>query len=123
MSMSDEEKKPVSEALRDWGIDVDRFNERAKESLRSARGDLSEVTGTLRHALLQAKEVVMGLQSAGSPAAAELKQGFERAWSEIERAFQAARQQARNAQQSASGDAAPSGEVTPSRLDREEPRE
>lgn len=93
-----EEKKSINESLRDWGIDVDRFGERARESLAGAKGDLSEVRGTLRQTLVEAKEVVMGLQSAGSPAAAELKQGFERAWREIEQAFASARQKAKDGQ-------------------------
>lgn len=96
--MADEEekdKKSVSESLRDWGIDVQRFEERAKESLGSARDDLSEIAGTLRATLVQAKDVVVGLQKNGAPVAAELKSGFERAWTEIENAFRAARDKAR----------------------------
>ena len=97
--MADEEqnkdKKTVSESLRDWGIDVDRFEERAKESFATAKGDLSEITGTLRHTLVQAKEIVVGLQKNGAPVAAELKGGFERAWHEIEAAFRAARERAK----------------------------
>jgi hypothetical protein len=84
-------------SLEDWGIDVDKFKERAKESIESARGDLSEITGTLRHTLVQAKDVLVGLQKTGSPAAAELKAGFERAWHEIEAAFRAAREKAKTA--------------------------
>jgi hypothetical protein len=95
--MSDEPKKSVSDSLNDWGIDVDRFKERAKESLETAKGDLTEITGTLRQTLVQAKDVVIGLQRGGSPAAAELKGGFERAWQEIEAAFRAARDRAREA--------------------------
>jgi hypothetical protein len=90
-AMSDEPKK----SLEDWGIDVEKFKERAKESLENARGDLSEITGTLRHTLVQAKDVLVGLQKTGSPAAAELKSGFERAWNEIESAFKAAREKAK----------------------------
>jgi hypothetical protein len=90
-TMSDEPKK---DALNDWGIDVDKFKERAKESFATAKGDLSEITGTLRHALVSAKDVVLGLQSNGAPAATELKNGFERAWKEIENAFKAARERA-----------------------------
>jgi hypothetical protein len=94
--MSDEQKKTVSDSLRDWGIDVGKFEERAKESFQSARGDLSEITGTLRQTLVEAKDVLVGLQRGGSsPAAAELKAGFERAWQEIERAFTTARQKAK----------------------------
>jgi hypothetical protein len=89
--MSEEKKS----SLNDWGIDVDRFKERAKESLATAKGDLTEITGTLRQTLVQAKDVVMGLQTGGAPAAAELKAGFERAWHEIEAAFKSAREKAR----------------------------
>src|SRR5687767_1875826 len=90
-----EEKKTVSESLRDWGIDVDKFEERAKESFESARGDLSEIRGTLRHTLVKAKDIVVGLQKNGAPVAAEIKTGFERAWHEIEAAFKAAREKAK----------------------------
>jgi hypothetical protein len=89
--MSEEKKS----SLNDWGIDVDKFKERAKESFATAKGDLSEITGTLRQTLVQAKDVVMGLQTGGAPAAAELKVGFERAWHEIEAAFKNAREKAR----------------------------
>ena len=95
--MSDENKN----SLNDWGIDVDKFKERAKVSLATAKGDLSEITGTLRQTLVQAKDVVMGLQTGGAPAAAELKAGFERAWHEIEAAFKSAREKARPPQQTA----------------------
>lgn len=92
-AMEDEPKK----SLEEWGIDVEKFKERAKESLENARGDLTEITGTLRHTLVQAKDVLVGLQKSGSPAAAELKAGFERAWHEIEAAFKAAREKAKSA--------------------------
>ena len=96
--MSDEnEKKTVADSLRDWGIDVDKFEERAKESFQNAKGDLSEITGTLRKTLVEAKEIVVGLQTEGAPVAAELKGGFERAWQEIEKAFATARQKAKDA--------------------------
>ena len=96
MSEPDEkEKKSVSDSLRDWGIDVGRFEERAKESLETARGDLSEITGTLRQTLVHAKDIVVGLQKNGAPVATELKGGFERAWQEIENAFRTAREKAK----------------------------
>ena len=90
-----DEEKEKKGSLNDWGIDVDKFKERAKESLSNAKGDLSEITGTLRQTLVQAKDVVMGLQTGGAPAAAELKAGFERAWHEIEAAFKSAREKAK----------------------------
>ncbi|MBV8519087.1 MAG: hypothetical protein JO197_16955 [Acidobacteria bacterium] len=100
----------VKNRLRNWGIDVDRFEERAKESLQNARGDLSEITGTLRHTLIEAKDVLVGLHANGAPVAAELKSGFERAWQEIERAFSSARQKAKDAVHS--DDAPPLDETT-----------
>lgn len=107
--MSDEQKK----SLEEWGIDVEKFKERAKESLESARGDLTEITGTLRHTLVQAKDVLVGLQKSGSPAAAELKSGFERAWQEIESAFRAAREKAKAAPQEESAPPQDEGTTPP----------
>lgn len=104
--MADDQKKTVSESLRDWGIDVSKFEERAKESLQEAKGDLSEITGTLRQTLVEAKDVLVGLQKTGSPAAAELKGGFERAWHEIESAFRAARERAKADKAAESSEAA-----------------
>ena len=101
--MADEQKK----SLEDWGIDVDKFKERAKESLESARGDLTEITGTLRHTLVHAKDILVGLQKTGSPAAAELKSGFERAWHEIEAAFRAAREKAKGTSSSSDSEEDP----------------
>jgi hypothetical protein len=97
MPMDDEQQEEPKKKLEDWGIDVDRFKERAKESMQNARGDLTEITGTLRHTLVHAKDILVGLQQNGSPAAAELKGGFERAWQEIENAFRSAREKAKGA--------------------------
>lgn len=108
--MSDE-KKTVSDSLNDWGIDVGKFKERAKESMATAKGDLTEITGTLRQTLVEAKDVVMGLQGGSSPAAQELKSGFERAWREIETAFKNARDKAKAAK--GEGEAEPEVEVQP----------
>ena len=121
MAMSDEKK-----SLNDWGIDVEKFKERAKESLATAKGDLSEITGTLRQTLVQAKDVVMGLQTGGAPAAAELKAGFERAWHEIEAAFKSAREKARAPQPAAEASAetpadAPAPEAEPAEKTDETP--
>lgn len=121
MAMSDEKK-----SLNDWGIDVEKFKERAKESLATAKGDLSEITGTLRQTLVQAKDVVMGLQTGGAPAAAELKAGFERAWHEIEAAFKSAREKARAPQPAAEASAetpadAPAAETEPAEKTDETP--
>jgi hypothetical protein len=89
----EEDKKS---SLNDWGIDVNRFKERAKESMATAKGDLTEITGTLRQTLIEAKDIVMNLHTGGGPAGAELKSGFERAWHEIESAFKSAREKARS---------------------------
>jgi hypothetical protein len=93
----DEDKKS---SLNDWGIDFNKFKERAKESMSTAKGDLSEITGTLRETLLEAKDIVMNLHTGGGPAGAELKGGFERAWHEIESAFKSAREKARSGPES-----------------------
>ena len=118
MTTMDEEPKQDEEPkkkLEDWGIDVEKFKERAKASIENARGDLTEITGTLRHTLVQAKDVLVGLQKNGSPAAAELKAGFERAWHEIEGAFRAAREKAKGTTgEDATPSAAPPDPPSPS---------
>jgi hypothetical protein len=116
--MSDENKN----SLNDWGIDVDKFKERAKESLATAKGDLSEITGTLRQTLVQAKDVVMGLQTGGAPAAAELKAGFERAWHEIEAAFKSAREKACAPEPGTETAEAPAAEAEPPETTDETPQ-
>lgn len=95
--MSDQtpEKNPVADALREWGFDVKTFEDRAKKSLETARGDLSEINGVLRQTLGKTKQVLVDLQRQRSPAAAELKKGFEEAWEAIEKAFARARQKVR----------------------------
>jgi hypothetical protein len=101
--MSDESNNSsVKDTLKDWGFDVEQFEARAKQSAQTAKGDLSEITGTLRETLRRAKEVIVDLQKSGmTPVAAELKTGFERAWNEIESAFAAARQRGREGRKSA----------------------
>lgn len=90
--MSDQK---LSDSLREWGFDVDAFEKRAKQSIETARGDLSEVSGTLRTVLGEAKQIVVNLQRTGGPAASELKTGFEQAWQAIENAFARAKEKVR----------------------------
>jgi hypothetical protein len=113
--MSDESNNTVKETLKGWGIDLEQFEARAKQSVGTAKGDLTEITGTLRETLQRAKEVIMDLQKSGvTPVAAELKTGFERAWAEIESAFAAARQRGKESRQ-------PANEETPSAVTEEPP--
>ncbi len=95
MSDSTPEKNPVADALREWGFDVKTFETRAKRSLDSARGDLTEVSGALRQTLTTTKQVLLNLQKQRAPVAAELKKGFEDAWEAIEKAFTRAREKVR----------------------------
>jgi hypothetical protein len=93
-----EQRKKVAEYLREWGFDIDTFEERAKQSAQTAKGDLSEITGALRQTLVEAKDILIDLSKKG-PAATELKSGFERAWEEIEGAFSRARDRVRESKQ------------------------
>jgi hypothetical protein len=95
MSDPNPEKNPVADTLREWGIDVKTFEARAKKSLDSARGDMSEINGVLRQTLTRTKQVLVDLQKQRGPVAAELKKGFEEAWEAIEKAFARARQKVR----------------------------
>ena len=95
MSDSTPEKGPVADVLREWGFDVKTFEARAKRSLDSARGDLTEVSGALRQTLTTTKQVLLNLQKQRAPVAVELKKGFEDAWEAIEKAFTRAREKVR----------------------------
>jgi len=95
----------MSESLRDWGFDPAVFETRAKQSIENAKGDLSEITGVLREALYRTRQTLLNVQKSGEPVAAELRQGFERAWEEIEQAFARARQRVRDSRSASARDA------------------
>lgn len=97
--MGESQSETPRDFLRKWGFDVDVFQQRAKESMDQARGDLTEVGGALRQALADTKQTLVDLQRTKGPVATELKTGFERAWDEIEQAFNRARQKMRESQQ------------------------
>ena len=90
-----DERPKGTDFLRDWGFDLAAFQTRAKQSMDAARGDMSEITGTLREAFASTKQVLIDLERTKRPVASELKTGFERAWDEIENAFSRARQRMR----------------------------
>src|SRR5258707_6502268 len=98
-------KRPnAADVLHEWGFDFTAFQAKAKQSMDAARGDMSEITGTLRQALASTKQVLVDLERTKRPVATELKTGFERAWDEIENAFSRARQRMRESQPSAEPD-------------------
>jgi hypothetical protein len=90
------EKNPVFDALREWGFDVKAFESRAKKSLDSARGDLTEINGALRQTFTATKQILLNLQKQKAPVASELKKGFEEAWEAIEKAFARAKEKVRD---------------------------
>ncbi len=91
-------EQQLPDALRAWGFDSDIFRARAKQSIESARGDLSEVIGVLRQTIANTKTILIDLQKSAEPATTELKKGFERAWSEIEQAVARPKQTPRDSQ-------------------------
>ena len=99
--MDEQDKSSKSrDALREWGFDLAAFETRAKESMQQAKGDMSEVTGALRSAMASTRQALVDLHKARQPVATELKEGFERAWDEIERAFAGARKRMHEARES-----------------------
>jgi hypothetical protein len=84
-------EEKLTDSMRAWGFDFETFRTKAKASVDGARGDLSEVTGVLRQTLARTKSVLLDLQKSREPVSAELKNGFERAWDEIEQAFDRAK--------------------------------
>jgi len=99
--MVPEQEKDKTAYLREWGFDLAKFETMTRQSLKEARGDLSEVTGVLRQSLTNTKQVLLDLQKNRGPVTAELKSGFEKAWDEIEQAFTRARQHIREARTAA----------------------
>ena len=93
-----DDKRSLS-SLREWGFDVEIFQVKAKTSFENARGDLSEVKSVLRQALAETRQTLLDLQKSRKPVAAELRNAFERAWSEIERGFAEARRKMRESRQ------------------------
>ncbi len=89
------QRPKAADVLHEWGFDFTAFQAKAKQSMDAARGDMSEITGTLRQALASTKQVLVDLERTKRPVATELKTGFERAWDEIENAFARARQRMR----------------------------
>src|ERR1700688_148973 len=89
------QRSKAADVMREWGFDFTAFQTRAKQSMDAARGDMSEITGTLRQAFASTKQVLVDLERTKRPVATELKTGFERAWDEIENAFTRARQRMR----------------------------
>ncbi len=98
---ANEAESKTRELLREWGFDPVVFEARAKRSLEGARGDLGEVTAALRTAMTSTRQTLLDLHRARRPVAAELKEGFERAWEEIEKAFGAARRKMRESRDEA----------------------
>src|SRR5258708_33528002 len=117
-----DERPKAADVLREWGFDFTTFQHRAKQSMEATRGDLSEITGTLRQALANTKQVLVDLERTQRPVAVELKTGFERAWDEIENAFSRARQRMRESQPTAQPDSQVHGQLPDKHDDHEPPQ-
>lgn len=101
--MRTEQEAERSSYLKEWGFDTPTFEAKARKSLETARGDLSEMTGALRQIVARMREIVLDLQKNRQPIAAELRKGFETAWDDLEQAFARARQRVRDAQKVSAG--------------------
>lgn len=102
---SSSEQGRRAERLREWGFDVEAFEAKARQSLEEARGDLTDVTDAIRSALAATRQTLLEIQRARAPIAAELRTGFERAWEDLEKAFEAARQRMKETREEAAGGA------------------
>src|SRR5258708_37095914 len=96
-----DERPKAADVLREWGFDFTTFQHRAKQSMEATRGDLSEITGTLRQALANTKQVLVDLERTKRPVAVELKTGFERARDGSENALSRGRHPIRESEPSA----------------------
>lgn len=91
------EKKPprsTREQLKEWGFDLDVFEERATKARGEAKEEYGDVMDKVRDGLAKAKVQLSEVARASKPAGAELKVGFEKAWSEIVAAVKRAEEKA-----------------------------
>ncbi len=105
------EPRSIRDQLKEWGFDLDVFEERRKKAGGELKGEYGDVIKTVREKLDQAKVHLGEVAKAGKPAGVELKSGFERAWSEIAAAIKRAEEKV--AQQKGGGDEPPSDPGTP----------
>lgn len=75
--------RSIREQLKEWGFDLDVFEERAKKARGEAKDEYGDAMDKVRDGLAKAKVQLAEVAKASKPAGAELKVGFEKAWSEI----------------------------------------
>jgi outer membrane lipopolysaccharide assembly protein LptE/RlpB len=75
--------KSIRDQLKEWGFDLDVFEDRAKKARGEAKEEYGDVMDKVRDGLAKAKVQLSEVAKASKPAGAELKVGFEKAWSEI----------------------------------------
>ena len=75
--------RSIREQLKEWGFDLDVFEVRAKKARGEAKEEYGDVMDKVRDGLAKAKVQLGEVAKASKPAGAELKVGFEKAWSEI----------------------------------------
>lgn len=80
---SEEEPQSIREQLKEWGFDLDAFEERATRARGDAKEEYGDVMERVRDGLSKVKVHLGEVAKAGRPAGAELKTGFENAWAEI----------------------------------------
>ncbi|MFA6956166.1 MAG: hypothetical protein WC538_09865 [Thermoanaerobaculia bacterium] len=95
--------RSIREQLKDWGFDLDVFEERAKKARGEAKDEYGDVMDKVRDGLAKAKVQLGEVAKASKPAGAELKVGFEKAWSEIVAAVKRAEEKAAEQKQGPGG--------------------
>ncbi len=100
--------RSIREQLKDWGFDLDIFEERAKKARGDAKEEYGDVMTSVRDGLAKAKVQLGEVAKASKPAGAELKVGFEKAWSEIVAAVKRAEEKV--AEQKKDGSEPPAGD-------------
>lgn len=87
---AEKEKRTVKDHLLEWGFDFDIFETRARKTKGELREEYGDVADVLKKTLNETKERLVKLAEVSKPAGAELKTGFEKAWTELEKAFKKA---------------------------------
>jgi len=95
--------RSIREQLKEWGFDLDVFEDRAKKARGEAKDEYGDVMDKVRDGLAKAKVQLGEVAKASKPAGAELKVGFEKAWSEIVAAVKRAEEKAAEQKQGPGG--------------------
>jgi len=93
----------LEKQLKDWGVDLETFRARASRASADVKVDYEKQIAALRTKLGEARQKLNELRKTGGAAGGKMEKGLEAAWSELKKAFDAARAQIKQPEQRSEG--------------------